>query len=395
MESPDSDRRSRIARLIAEFDGQGHHRTGTEVDRQSGLWLRDLLAASGVEAELETYPFSRLVIGEAFLAGGGAHIEGLPAFDGGLTSGAGVSGRLGPIGSSAEIGVVVAAPGGASTELDDARRDGTHAAIVHVTQAGRPGLAPRNATSFLEPFGPAVLQVSSEHQAMIERLAGEGAAATVVATAIREETTASNVIARVPGLSRGLPPLVVMTPRSGWWQCASERGGGIACMVEIARAVQREPLQRDLLCVASTGHELGHWGLERYFDTREDLAAEAELWIHFGASIGAALSPKPFLFASSRELQNQAAQALQRAGCPPFTLAPETAVPSGESKNIHERGGRYVSFLGGSAVFHLEEDRWPEAVDVGAVEAYLEGCLGFIRSLDASAASAAAATARG
>ena len=394
QDGPGAGLKLRIARLIAEFDGQGHHRTATEVDHVSGTWLRDLLIGAGVDASVETYPFSRLVIGESYLAAGSERIDGLPAFDCGLTSGSGVTGRLGPIGSTAEIGFVVAAPGGASTELDDARKNAAHAAIIHVTEAGRPGLAPRNATSFLDPFGPPVLQVSSEHRELIERLSSAGVTATVVASGTREPTHASNVVAIVPGRSRSLPPLVVMTPRSGWWQCASERGGGLACLVEIARAVAREPLSRDLLFVASTGHELGHWGLEQYLATRERLATDAVLWVHFGASIGAALSPKPFLFASSRDLQNQAEQALRRAGSPPIALAPETAVPSGESKNVHERGGRYVSFLGGSAVFHLEEDRWPEAVDVGVVEAYLEGCLGFIRSLDASAANTAAAAAR-
>jgi hypothetical protein len=35
---------------------------------------------------------------------------------------------------------------------------------------------------------------------------------------------------------QSLAPVVVITPRSGWWACASERGPGIAAFIELARA---------------------------------------------------------------------------------------------------------------------------------------------------------------
>ena len=51
------------------------------------------------------------------------------------------------------------------------------------------------------------------------------------------QAQAFNVVA-VVSRTDGAPPLVVMTPRSGWWSCASERGGGFACWLEIMRAVR-------------------------------------------------------------------------------------------------------------------------------------------------------------
>src|SRR5207248_11419631 len=61
----------------------------------------------------------------------------------------------------------------------------------------------------------------------------------------RMPASADNVTAAIAGRTdASLPPLVVMTPRSGWYRCASERGGGIAVWLEMMRALQRSPLKR-------------------------------------------------------------------------------------------------------------------------------------------------------
>lgn len=378
------EREERIAEVIEAFDAQGHHRTGTEVDNSSGAWLRELLEQQGAEARLETHPFEQFVPGESYLEVEQRRFPGLPLFDGGRTRPEGVRGRLGPVGAAAGVALTIASPGGQAPELGAARTSGQHLAVVSVTTGGRPGLAPRNATSFVKPFGRPVLQVSSEHRGELEAFSNQGAEATVVCTGESRPVWASNVAGRVPGKHTDLPPLVVMTPRSGWWQCASERGGGIACWLEIARAVAGEPLRRDLLLVASTGHELGHWGLEQHLATRPELAKTATLWLHLGASIGAALSPRPLVFASDGGLRALALQSLKAAGAHLVTAAPDHLVPGGEAKNIHERGGRYISLAGGSEVFHLESDRWPDSVDVGAVVADLDACLAILRAIDAS-----------
>ncbi len=379
---PEASRSERIARVVREYDAQGHHRTGTAVDETSAGWLRDLLAEAGVEASLEAYPFRRFVPLEASLVAGGQQFSGLPAFDSALTGFGGVSGRLGPVGSESEIGVVAAPPGNAADDLERARRTGAHLAIVHITTGGQPGLAPRNAAAYPSGYGPPVLQVSSEHREAIESLARRHAPAHLVATGQYEETTAANVIASIRGADSALPPLAVMTPRSGWWQCASERGGGIACWVEIARELQRRPLRRDAFFVATTAHELGYWGLERYLERRPGLAEAARLWLHLGASVGAAIAPRRLLFASEEELAARARRALIEAAGPEITVAPAGSRPGGESGNIHDRSGRYVSFLGGSAVFHLEADRWPAAIDTGVVAAYSDACLRILREAD-------------
>ena len=55
---------------------------------------------------------------------------------------------------------------------------------------------------------------------------------------------------------------------------ASERGGGLACWLEIMRAVRNGKPARDVLFVASSGHELGHLGLAAARDLVDHLGAE-------------------------------------------------------------------------------------------------------------------------
>src|SRR5205085_9900985 len=102
---------------------------------------------------------------------------------------------------------------------------------------------------------------------------------------------AFNGVAAGPGTNKGAAPLVVMTPRSGWWNCASERGGGLACWLEIMRAARDAAPARDILFVASSGHELGHLGLDSFIERRPGLVSAARTWIHLGANIGAAHGP--------------------------------------------------------------------------------------------------------
>ena len=100
----------------------------------------------------------------------------------------------------------------------------------------------------------------------------QGAEALLTAHVERTPVKAFNVVTVVPGTDKGAPPLVVMTPRSGWWGCASERGGGLACWLEIMRAMCAARPVRDTLFLASSGHELGHLGLDAFIQRRPRLS---------------------------------------------------------------------------------------------------------------------------
>ena len=269
----------------------------------------------GAQPALEEFSLSRVDPVAASLAVDDRKIDGLPLFDGGFTPAAGIAGALGSLDGDAPIGLSEIAPNAAAAgALGDARRHSRHQAIVVITRGARPGFCPSNADDFLRPFGPPVLQVAGEHAPFLADGARRGAQVQLTAHVERAQTEAFNVVALVPGTDRSLAPLVVMTPRSGWWWCASERGGGLACWLEIMRAMQAGRPARDVLFVASSGHELGHLGLDAFMARRPGLVPAAKAWIDLGANIGAAQGPGNHLQASDDAMELMLAAAMTRAG---------------------------------------------------------------------------------
>lgn len=362
---------ARIQDVIRDYSAEGFHRTGTEVDEASAAALAGRIKAIGLDARLTPFPFRRLVIRRAALSAGGLEIPGVPLFDGGTTDLDGVTGTLGPIGSDAEIGVGMTLPTWATDEgraIAEARRTGRHQAIVVVTDTRLPadGIALINADDYTEPFGPPVLQVANRHHGAIFDAVKAGQRGRVVAHCERVPGQACNVAARIPGRDPALAPLIVMTPRSGWWRCASERGGDTAAWLEMMRAVTALGPRRDVIFTANTGHELGHLGLEHFLSEQRGLVQGAAAWIHLGANFAAKVTPGVRLQFSDPELRDLLTPIMAREDARPATETPLGERPLGEARNIHDGGGRYVSILGRNGLFHHPDDIWPSAVDLAA-----------------------------
>ena len=150
----------RIADVMQAYDAQGNHRTRTEVDNASAEWLARQVRRSGADASLEPFSLNRIDPQSCYLRIGGRRIEGVPVFDAGFTGADGLQGKLGPLGSDAEIGlaesepVKLSEPGiERSDQVSKARRS-QHKAVVVLTRGARPGLYLLNASDFLKPFGP-------------------------------------------------------------------------------------------------------------------------------------------------------------------------------------------------------------------------------------------------
>jgi hypothetical protein len=371
-DQPPGDALGRISGFIQVYDSQGIHRTGTDVDDASGAWLLEQVRGAGGLGALERFHLSRVDVRACTVAAGSRTIEGLPMFDGGFTGPNGVSGRIGPGGSNAEVALVDLDGPAISSEgrsLDALRRGSRHRAVVCITRGNQPGLTPMNAARFHDPFGIPVVQVASSEGSWLHDVAKRGDHVSVVAHVARADDTAANVTAIVRGTRADLPPVVVITPRSGWWNCASERGGGLACWLETIRAAAAARPARTVEFVASSGHELGHLGLDAYIAERRALVKGAVAWVHLGANIGAARG-RMRLQASDDQMEERASAALARAGTSVADRVPRGTVPAGEARNIHVGGGRYVSLLGTGPYFHSLADRWPDAVDAAAVGRY-------------------------
>ena len=365
----------RIARVIREYGQQGFHRTGTDVDRRSGDWLFEEIRRIGLTPTRESFSLRRIDVATACLDVDGRRIEGLPLFDGAFTGEEGIRGQIGPLDSEAEIGLADLTPNAAGAgRVGEARRKGRHQALVCVTRGGRPGLCPSNADAFLTPFGPPVLQISSDESRFLAEIAERRAEIRLIASAKRTAASAFNVTTRISGRDSTRRPLVVMTPRSGWYGCASERGGGIACWLELMRTLQSRRPVRDVVFVASSGHELGHLGIDEFVRQRPGIVVKSVGWMHFGANIGAAVTPGPgagnTIQASDDELEAMLSGALVAEKLAITRRNPRGTVPGGEAEVVHRGGGRYVSVIGSNALFHNLADRGLDVVDTRAIAAF-------------------------
>ncbi|PON12668.1 hypothetical protein C2W62_38410 [Candidatus Entotheonella serta] len=238
-----------------------------------------------------------------------------------------------------------------------------------------------NADHYTAPFGPPVLQLSSAYGLKLQDAVAHRAKATVIATVSRTETEAFNVGAQVKGQDASLPPLVVMTPRSGWWRtCASERGGGIAAWLAILQALGKQPPRRDVWFIATTGHELGHVGLDQFLSQHPDLLTQAHAWMHLGANF-AARNGRVVYQASEPALMEIGLKAFNANGARWDEVAPIGERPRGEARNIYDGGGRYVSLIGSNPLFHHPEDRWPDAVDLEKTTRLVSSCVDVVMAL--------------
>jgi hypothetical protein len=364
----------RAADVIRGYSDEGEHRTATAVDRASANAVLARARAAGATPLLEPFELSRIDPVAAFAEIDGRRIDGLPMFDGPFTGAGGVTGRIGPIGSDTPIAWTRIAPNG-EAELRRMRDGSKHAGIVAVTVGGKTGLCPVNAGWFTEPFGPPVLQVSSEQLSAIDAAATQNRELHLVTDVTRSRVSAVNVLALVRGTDPSLPPVCVMTPRSGWHANASERGGGLVCWLETLRAVAaaksskagRGPL-RTVRFIASSGHELGHLGLKDYLRRNPTLARDAYAWVHFGANIGASTGDTG-ITPSDDWLRDAALRALEPHGLGKIRQSPASQV-AGEAATIKEQDGHFVSFIGRNDWFHNPRDVWPDVVDLKAIAAF-------------------------
>jgi hypothetical protein len=361
----------RAAGWLEAWDAQGTHRTATAGDLAGAEWLAREVAALGADAAIEEFALDRLDPVECFLEVDGRRIEAVPVFDAPPTDVSGVVGRLGPVGGDAEIGVAELSPRTVyNGEFERLRRQSRHRGLAVVCAGEAPGLALLNAEAFRDPYGAPAVHLASEARAALLSAAAQGKTARLVSHSRRTPARGRNIVIGIAGGRPDLPPVVVMTPRSSWWQSTAERGGGIVCWLESLRALRAAPPARPVVFTANSGHELGHLGLDDFLARRPGWDRPVEqggaTWLHYGANIGAA-GGSLSLMSNDGALRALAEEALTRAGQPPDSIAPKTTVPSGETRDIHRAGGRYLTFVGTNPLFHLPQDRWPQAVDLGVV----------------------------
>ncbi len=359
---------TRVAEDIRGWEIPELHRTGTPGDLRTAEWLAGLVSEAGLSAQLHRFDLRRWALRRCEIRAGDRVATGVPLFDGGTTGPDGVRARLAALPSEpTNIGLGALGPdaGDGNPFVAHARAANAHPALVTVAKlnARLPGLALQNADRFNAPSGPPVLQVATEYEPWLRSLAEAPAPVQVTVDVAFEAAHGVNVETGVAGLQPALPPVVVMTPKSSWWQSTAERGGGIAVWLALLRHFAANQPRRNVVFVATSGHELGHLGLAHFLEQNAALATDAHAWMHLGANF-ASRDSRARLQASDAQLQALAAEAMAAAGAPPADVAPLGKRPGGEARNIYDLGGRYVSYLGTNHWFHHPEDVLPETVDM-------------------------------
>ena len=354
----------RAATWLRAWDAQGIHRTATPGDHAGADWLAGEAAALGATVAIETFSLHRVDPIACWIECGGGRIDGVPVFD---------SPPTGPDGINGPLAVVPLSPWVVYTsEYRAIRRASDRAGLVIVCQGAEPGLGLLNAERFREPHGCPAIQVTEAPRSDPSRL---------VSHYQRTLAEARNVVVTIPGRDRSRRAVVVMTPRSSWWQSTSERGGGLVCWLETLRALRADPPAGDVILTANSGHELGHLGLDAFLERRRGWdRPDGATWVHFGANIGAT-GGQLSIQSADGPLREAMHRALTAFGNPPHGMAPPDQVPNGETRDIHRAGGRYVTLVGSNRLFHLPQDRWQHAVDVPAIERIAAACAAMVRAV--------------
>ena len=225
-------------RWLAAWDSQGNHRTATDGDNAGAEWLAAEAAALGAD------------VGDRVRRRAARPRHGLSRHRWRAHSGdPGL--RRPPTGrrrrGQARAGRR-AMPGSPSPSC---RRKPSIAANTSGCGATRPsrlcdpvrraesGPVLLNAEKFREPFGMPTIHVSSAARDIVLAAAAERRPARLVSESRRTAASARNIVVSfdAAGRDRAAAPVIVMTPRSSWWQSTAERGGGIVCWLETLRAL--------------------------------------------------------------------------------------------------------------------------------------------------------------
>jgi len=192
------------------------------------------------------------------------------------------------------------------------------------------GLGLLNADHFRQPYGAPAIQLSSAARDTVLAAAAQRTPARLVATSRRTTARARNIVVTISGADRAKPPVVVMTPRSSWWQSTAERGGGLVCWLESLRALLAAPPLCNVIFTANTATS---WGTSASTTSSPAVpggngrSRRAEPSGSIRANIGAAGGDLAINVDNRRSAHPCRAE-LARAGRPTDRITPKTLVPA-------------------------------------------------------------------
>jgi hypothetical protein len=158
--------------------------------------------------------------------------------------------------------------------------DGGANGVVVVTEHPLGELAAYNCAPNQRAWRVPVMAVAGREGAFLKSRIGQPFGMVVDGKTISGR--GENVVARMKGAGK---PLVISTPKSGWFTCAGERGSGLAIWLGLARRLRKSG--RNLIFTANSGHEFDGYGGKLFADRLAPKPADARGWVHIGANVAA------------------------------------------------------------------------------------------------------------
>lgn len=361
-----------IKARIQAFEDFGIHRTGGPGDDQTSQWLVGELKHIGLNPATERFAFPRVEVRRAEVRFGTDTIFGVPLYDGSFTDTGGIVGELCDDDDPDLFGKIVLATSAVQRGQEWSERT-LHDRIEQLVAAGCIGLiipqgdgdrdiTLRNASRVDTPLPLPTLQISArDHRTLQSQIMIRGEVALEI-DAERLRSKASNVTATIDGTEPEMAPIGIVTPKSGWYTCAAERGGGIAIFLALAESLAAVRLQRSVHLLASSGHELNFYGIRSYARTNRSDIVDAQAWLHLGSSLGA-LESSPVVAASDEELDAIMMRTLSNQLLEPKRHLKPGPAQDSEVAEISELGTRYVSFRGRHPYCRSPNDLVAKTVD--------------------------------
>jgi hypothetical protein len=326
--------------LVRAYSDMGVHRTGSAVDIKTSRWLASELVIYGADVSFQTFPYHHFEV-ELAVRSDLRSVRAMALYYSFTGPHNVINPATGVIDAHADEVVI---SGRINTMVTQAKADGSDG-LVLATQCPTGAICAINRAHSTDINLPVIL-VAEEDLTTIQ-----ASGADIYCSAAIRIGEATNIIAQFPG-PPGASAIVVTTPISGWFQCAGERGSGLAAAILVAQRLSRN-FAVDLLL--ASGHELGFLG---GYHLAENLAAPSGCILHLGSCIANLEARFTSVCSFDPTTTGQIAAALQILGIRPVVPTDPGDAENwvGESKCWASKGLPMLSIAGQAPYFHTPDD---------------------------------------
>lgn len=332
----------KLFEIASSYSSFGYHRTGSQSQLKTEDWLQQLLISLTGRVECFEYDYqhfeahTEVFINKKLIPSMALYYEAIGELWGCRNIEI----------TSVEIGADETIDYEVIKQRQKRAGQRKYKALVVATCCANDSLRALNVTPLLKDTLPTVMVLGSEYENLREGTLSLNYSAEL------SQRKAKNIIACFGDHSTD-SPIVITTPMSGWFECAGERGTGIALAISLANKLAgRWPVQ----LVLASGHELGYLG---GFEYTASLKTPPAAVIHIGSCLATHGSALNVWSNSEGSPFNQLASYLQQVDIPITKVVKpsERADWVGEAECWSHFNCPMISIAGDNPVFHTPEDR--------------------------------------